>query len=85
MNHPLYVWFDKIKQVVLIDSSLANRVIQPISGNRYQTFDPNYNRWGTYMYRDTRWESGSWLSWDIADISQEFKTNLILLGVEIEN
>lgn len=87
MNTKLYVWDEEAKQVIIIDKeeceldeAAPNRKRMLLVDEQYETNQAG--RYGSYEFSNYEYLLGSWITEDLSDFPDEFRTQLLLLDIE---
>lgn len=87
MKTKLYVWDEEAKQVLIIDKEESEYSNSTAVGERMLLVDEEFEtnqagRYGSYEFSNYEFLLGSWITEDLSDFPNEFKTQLLLLGIE---
>lgn len=87
MKPKLYLWDEEAKQVIIVDKVDCFLNENAPNKKRLLVLDEEYGnkqagRYGSYLFSNYEYILGSWINDDISDFPAEFRTQLLLLGVE---
>lgn len=87
MKTKLYLWDADTKQVIIVDKGDCDMDDQAPNKKRMLVVDEEYEvgsagRYGSYSFSNYEYLLGSWITDDISDFPAEFRTQLLLLGIE---
>lgn len=87
MKTKLYIWDEDSKQVIIVDKVDCELDEAASNKKRLLVVDDVYavgstGRYGSYQFSNYEYLLGSWIGDDISDFPDEFRVQLLLLGVE---